>query len=158
MGYLTCKSEYRPAPIYDNGACLFPDIEKKINEYIEMVNNGKEYRFIEERAERFPASLFKVEGQDGKCKRTNYYEILSDLRINKTLANEVKAIKDKIGFNGVYESIIRVVAESKDIIPIEYRRFYIVITCVRYLHMIERKSIVESYKITKRRLNNEVRQ
>jgi hypothetical protein len=156
-GYLTYKTGYRPAPIYDNGASLFPDISLKIDEYIQCVNNGTEYRFIEQRSEKFPASLFQIESPDGKTRRTNYNEILSDLRINKTLAYEVKTLKEKAGFNQIYEDIIRCVADVKEVIPKEYRRFYIVITCTRYLHLIERKSIKESYKQTIRRLNNEVR-
>jgi hypothetical protein len=156
-GYLTYKTGYQPAPIYDNGASLFPDLYKRINEYIQCVNFGNEYRFIDERSEKFPASLFQIETADGRTKRTNYNEILSDLRINKTLAHEVRLLKEKVGFNQIYENIIRCVAEVKDIIPPEYRRFYVVIVCTRYLHLIERKSIKESYKQTIRRLNNEVR-
>lgn len=156
-GYLTYRNDYRPAPIYDSGASLFPDIQNRINEYINAVNNNKEFTFISDRSEKFPASLFQMVRPDGTNKRTNYYEILSDLRINKTLANEVKELKTKVGFNQIYENIFRVVYDIKDMVPVEYRRFYIIIVCTRYLHMIERKTIKESYMQSVRRLNNEAR-
>ena len=157
-GYLMCKDGYRPSPIYDNGASLFPDIEKRVNEYIIALETNKEYKFIEDKSEKFPASLFQMERADGSIKRTNYYEILSDLRINRILAHEVKKLREKVGFNQIYEAIFRSVSDVRDIIPQPYRRFYIIITCTRYLHMIERKSIKESYKIAVGRLNNECRQ
>lgn len=156
-GYLACKDGYVPAPIYDNGASLFPDLETKIREYQKAIDDNKEYIFIEQRAEKFPASLFQKERDNGEVKRTNYYEMLSDLRWNKTLAREVKAIREKVGFNQVYESIFRAVTEIKDILPYEYKRFYILIVCTRYLHMIERKSIKQSYIQSFRRLSDEVR-
>lgn len=157
-GYLDYKTGYKPAPIYDNGGSLFPGIESRMAEYIALLKQGKEYKFIAERSERFPASLFQMERADGQNRRTNYYEILSDLRINKVLAAEVRNIREKVGFNRVYEAAIRAVASVKGIIPWEYRRFYVLIICTRYLHMVERKSIKESYLISVRRLNDEVRQ
>lgn len=156
-GYLKCKNEYLPAPLYDNGASLFPDFDIKAQEYKQSLLNGKEYVFIEQRVEKFPASLFQMKRNDGNLKRTNYYEILSDLRVNKILAQEVKYIRDKIGFNQIYETIFRVVYSIKDFLPEYYARFYIIIVCVRYLHMIERNSIKTSYQIAVRRVNNESR-
>lgn len=157
-GYLACKDGYVPAPIYDNGASLFPDLSTRIDEYIKAISENKEYVFIEQRAEKFPASLFQKERANGEIKRTNYYEMLSDLRWNKTLAREVRAIREKVGFNQIYESIFRAVLEVKDIIPYPYRRFYILIVCTRYLHLIERKNIKQSYVQALRRLSNESRQ
>jgi hypothetical protein len=157
-GYLVYRSVYKPAPIYDNGASLFPDIAIKINEYAYCINTGKEFNFIAERSEKFPASLFQMERADGKIRRTNYYEILSDLRINKILASEVKSLREKVGFNQIYETTLRIMISVKMIVPKEYRRFYILIICTRYLHMIERKTIKESYVRAVRRLNNESRE
>lgn len=152
-GYITDGKSYRPAPLYDNGACLFPDVEKCISEF------GKnKFKFISERSERFPASLFMVDDPlTGKTKRTNYYEILGDLRINKTLAFEVKNLRTKKGFSQIYESIIRVVMDSKDFIPYEYRAFYLYIVCVRYLHMIERVPIKKAFSLTEKRVNQDAR-
>lgn len=156
-GYMQNENKFRPAPLYDNGASLFPDVETRMHEYVEHIKNNTEYRFIYERSEKFPASLFQVEYDNGKCKRTNYYEILSDLRISPILAKEVKILRNKKGFTQVYEAITRSVLSANNIIPYEYKRFYILITCTRYLHLIERKSIKESYLIAYRRLMNETR-
>lgn len=156
-GYLIYKSKYTAAPIYDNGGSLFPDISVRINEYKTYVNSGKEFKFIAERSEKFPASLFQI-SRNGKLKRTNYHEMLSDLRVNKILAREVKSLREKVEFNQIYEITIRILIDAKDYIPLEYRRFYLMIICTRYLHMIERKTIKDSYVITLKRLNNEVRQ
>lgn len=156
-GYLTSKKGYTPAPIYDNGGSLFPNIDKNIQKFkIDMENNNC-YSFIAERSEKFPASFFQRERGNGEIKRTNYYEILSDLRINKTLTREVKALRQKVGFNQIYENIFRITCEVRNIIPYEYRIFYILIVCTRYLHMIEREPIKKSYMKSYRRLCNEVR-
>lgn len=152
-GYLTYEQGYVPAPIYDNGSSLFPDVEVKIAEYEYLCRCGNEFKFIEERAETFPASLFRIEKEDGSTRRTNYNEILGDLRVNKVLASQVKEIKEKVGFEGVFNAICKATEDVKDIVPYWYRRFYIVITCTRYLHLVERKSIRASYDITVRRLS-----
>ena len=151
-GYLITPKGYIPAPIYDNGASLFPDVEFKIEQYIRLCKYNNEYRFIEERAEKFPASLFRIVKENGDTRRTNYNEILSDLRINKTLASQVKQLKEKVGFEGVYNAILKATEDAKDIIPYNYRRFYVIITCTRYLHLIERKDIKTSYNIVIRRM------
>ena len=156
-GFLSKQNHYFPAPLYDNGGSLFPDLELKIHEYADYLNNSNEYKFISERAEKFPASLFQIEtNRNGQStRRTNYNEILSDLRINKTLAHEVKSIRNNIGFNGIYERALIILQDIRNIIPYEYRRFYLLIICVRYLHLIERKSIKDSYRSTMERLNHE---
>ena len=158
-GYLVRKrGGYVPAPIYDNGGSLFPDLSNRIDEYMKAISENREYTFIEQRSEKFPASLFQKERANGEIKRTNYYEMLSDLRWNKTLAREVKSIREKVGFNQIYESILRVISDVKDIVPYPYKRFYILIVCTRYLHLIERKTIKQSYIQSFRRLSNETRQ
>lgn len=156
-GYLKEKPSYRPAPIYDNGASLFPDVERNIDRYKMLVQQNKEFEFIAERSEKFPASVFQMERADGKIKKTNYYEILSDLRVNKILAQEVRYFREKIGFSRIYEAIFRSVYSADTIIPYYYKRFYIMVTCVRYLHMIERKDLKTAYKITKQKFDSDVR-
>lgn len=151
-GYLVYNNNYKVAPIYDNGGSLFPGVEEKLHEY----TNKSEYTFIYERSEKFPASLFKMVREDGKAYRTNYNEILGDLRVNKTLARKVREIKEKVGFEQIYRNITRVVRDTGDImdkLDTKYKRFYIVITCVRYLHLVERRPIKQSYMMTIKRIN-----
>lgn len=144
-GYLTDGKQCWPAPIYDNGGSLFPDVSQHINKF-----SDNEYMFLAQRAERYPASIFQMKRTDGLTKKTNYHEMLGDLRVNKTLGKLVKQLKTNVGFQGIFNRIVTIVTELNMIIPIEYRRFYIMITCIRYLHSIERKSIEESYIITRR--------
>lgn len=141
-GYLVTKQGHKPAPIYDNGGSLFPDVERVIDQYI---SNDKQ--FLMDRSERFPASLFRIDKGNGETRRTNYNEILSDLRVNKILAQEVKSLKEKIGYKGVKLKIYKIVSEVHNIIPEVYSMFYVDIICMRYLHLIERYSLEESYQI-----------
>lgn len=68
---------------------------------------------------------------------------------NKILKEEVLNIINNHGFSKIFYNIYSVVQEVADIIPAPHRRFYIAITCVRYLHIIERKSIEDAYSIVK---------
>ena len=49
-GYLVIKGNgadnYVPAPLYDNGASLFPDVSKLIDKYARVINTDLEYVFI----------------------------------------------------------------------------------------------------------------
>lgn len=56
-GYLYKGNEFRPAPIYDNGGCLFPGVSRVIYKFLE-----NEFLFLSERTERFPASLLRKKG------------------------------------------------------------------------------------------------
>lgn len=150
-GYvINSKNEYSISPIYDNGGSLFPDVSQNIQQYTYQ-NAELEYKFIEQRSEKYPASLFQIETttvQGVKLRRTNYNKILADLRINKILATEVRSIRENIGLKGVYNAIMHVVT-STNLIEQPYARFYVMIVCVRYMHLIERKSVKTSYNIMK---------
>ena len=141
-GYLTSPKGYLPAPIYDNGGSLFPDLSIKIHEYTPQ----NEIKFLSERAEKFPASLFRMERQDGSVKRTNYYEMLGYLDFNPILKQEVHNLRVNIGYNGVKQIALKVLSEAGDLIPSNYRRFYLRIIELRYLHIIERKTLQQSLK------------
>ena len=145
-GYLSYQGRSIPAPIYDNGGCLFPDVYRVIDQF----TPSNEKNFLFKRSEYFPASLFMITNKEGKVVRSNYYEMLSDLRVNRILAQEVKSIRNNIGYKGIYNIIQEVVNSTHGIIPPIYGRFYIGIVCMRYLHMIERKTLEDSYKILKR--------
>lgn len=148
------RNVYTIAPIYDNGGSLFPNVSQNINQY-NYQNATIEYTFLEQRSEKYPASLFQIETTTAtgtKVRRTNYNEILSDLRVNKILAEETRKLKETCGFEGVFKRIVAVV-NSTDLIARQYARFYVMIVCVRYLHLIERKSVKRSYDIVKGYIN-----
>lgn len=70
-GFIKSHNKYRLAPVFDNGACLFPqmcdeDIMKKI------IASKEE---TEKRVLQFPTSQIKLNGQ-----KSSYYEVISSLR------------------------------------------------------------------------------
>mgnify|MGYP001046233247 CR=1 FL=1 len=75
-GYLSNGINYSFAPLYDNGGCLFPDVNKQINNF--LVDKKS---FLESRIFTFPASLFqlrRVIRNKESDYRTNYYEMFSE--------------------------------------------------------------------------------
>lgn len=137
-GYLVDKDIYKPAPIYDNGWSLFPDVKAVIHKY-----KNDRIKFIKERSEYFPASLLKTESKDG-AKRTNYFDIIPYLA--KTYNefsveyNKLLNVKDEI----IYSAIVNAVCE--EVIPKEIRSFYIDVVMVRFLHIIKRLTLDDAIK------------
>ena len=148
-GYLSKGSEYKFAPIYDNGACLFPDINLKIAEYV----NEDRKNFLWDRIEKFPASLFKIKRSD-RAYRTNYYEMFSDLRFNRIFAKLVKNLKSNLSYFDVFNNISSVVfnIESLDVV---YKRFFIEIVTLRYMCIILRMNYDKAYNIVENLLCRE---
>lgn len=137
-GYIRGKSGYRIAPIYDNGSSLYPDVSKKLDLY---KSNRK--KFLEERSEKFPASLLCIYDDNLKRnRRTNYYEMVGILdNIEKNLVyNHIKSI----GIENIY-NIIKKCCSHK-LIPKDLSNFYIDIVCIRYMHIILRMSFEDSYR------------
>lgn len=140
-GYVKLFGRVYPAPIYDNGGSLFPDVSKVIDKF--SIN---EYKFLEERCEKFPASLFCREREDGTRKRTNYYEVLSECSFDKRLLSKMNYYQHVLNLEDIYKNIQDVVNSLGNLIPNNYKRFYIMIVCMRYCHIICRESIEESYR------------
>lgn len=140
-GYLSDGSNYKIAPIYDNGACLFPDINLKINEYI--FSDKKD--FLWDRIEKFPASLFKVQRKD-RSYRTNYYEMFSDLRVNKTFSELVKGVRTNLSYTMVFNLMYNIVFPIGSL-NIAYKRFFIEIVTLRYMCIVLRMDFNSSYNI-----------
>lgn len=129
-GYLSGKDGYRFAPIYDNGACLFPDVNVRIDDYVR-----NRYQFLVERAEKFPASLLMVYSEEEhRYKRTNYYEVLGTFKYP-----EMRQVLSE--FRSIPESRVRsaiVSAVSSNLIAPIYKKFFVDIVMLRYLHIVQR--------------------
>lgn len=147
-GYITRPTGYIPAPVYDNGGSLFPDLYKVIDKF----NSSNEFNFLEERMEKFPASLFRIRYDSNTIKRTNYYEVLGDLRRNKEMARKVKVLREKISVNYIAKSIYSICYGVRFIVPYRYLYFYCMIVVCRYLHIICRLSTEKSYNTAKKLL------
>lgn len=107
----------------------------------DFINNEKE--FLEIRTEKFPASLLmRYNRKEGRVMRTNYKEVLSDVRFNKILAYERKQLIEKIGLTGVVNAIFD--ATNIDIDK-SLIRFYRLIVILRYLVIVERYDFDKAY-------------
>lgn len=144
-GYLNYNGTYKFAPLYDNGAGLFPDVLKVFNQYL---NTSTRKQFLFDRVYTFPASLFKIKKSD-RAYRTNYNEMFSDLRINKIFASEVRIFRskfDKYTFFNLCKKIIIPINIDNNI-----KKFWLEILYLRYSCIVLRLdfdkefSIVEEY-------------
>lgn len=142
-GYLDNKGSYSFATLYDNGGCLFPDVYRVINDF-----NANKKDFLKIRVFEFPASLFqmrrKINGKVGDY-RTNYYEMFSDLRINKIFAEEVKYFKSRFSYIDIFNIICRIVRPMN--LRYDYELFYIMIVMLRYMCIILRMDYNKAYNI-----------
>lgn len=150
-GYLMHNNECMPAPLFDNGASLFPDLGKRIGDYKNSIACGTERQFIAERSEKFPAQQFQMKRIDGTIKKTNFYETFSNIDKYDILKRETDNIKNQIGFDKLFNIAYNLVVTTSEI-PQIYKRFYVIIVCVRYLHIIERMDIDKAYDITMSKL------
>ena len=136
-GYLVHKNGYIMAPIYDNGSCLFPDVNKQIGQY--SVGN---IEFFRERAEKYPASLL-MEFRNGRNMRTNYYEYIGRQDKSSEFESAYRQMIN-IGEQRVFNAILK--ATNNILIPLNLRNFYIDIVMYRYMHIIEILSIEECHR------------
>ena len=150
-GYLAENGNYRVAPIYDNGSSLFPNVDRTIQEYLES-STRKQFMF--DRIFKFPASLFMIEKPD-RCYRTNYYEMFSDLRINKVFANRVKYFKNNISLS-LLSSKCKVILDCSDLqnLPYYLKRFYMEIIVLRYACIVCRIDFDKIYNKIEEVLGN----
>lgn len=139
-GYLKTASGYKFAPLYDNGAGLYPSVNKVIGQYV-SVDTRKQ--FVYDRTYIFPASLFKIR-KSGRSYRSNYAEMFADLRINRVFAGQVEVFKSSISYERVFATMENVCKT----LPLqwEYRRFYIEIVTLRYMCIVLRLDFEKSYK------------
>ena len=90
-GFIKKNNEYRISPVFDNGSCLFPQLNT--DEKIQAVLNSQEE--IDKRIYQFPTSQVKYND-----KKSSYYDIISSLKFeqcNRALARITNRVNlDKI--------------------------------------------------------------
>lgn len=138
-GYLSNGKIYKFAPLYDNGAGLFPGINKVIAQYIN-INTRKQFMY--ERVYTFPASLFKIKRPD-RSYRSNYAEMFKDLRINKIFARQVNAIKTRVSYQSLFAKMFDICRNTG--LSWEYCRFFIEIATLRYACIVLRLDFNKTY-------------
>lgn len=147
-GYLSIENSYKPAPLYDNGACLYPNVNKVIHQYI---NEDTRYRFLYDRVFTFPASLLKIKKPD-RTYRTNYAEMFRDLNINKTFASQTAWIKNNFTYKTIFRIIRDIVSDINSLNEI-YKRFYVEIVTLRYMCIVLQLDFEPSYNTVERMCN-----
>ena len=144
-GYLATETKgYRAAPVYDNGASLFPQVLRHFDEYIK----GDSKAFILERSSEFPASkLMEYDSAEHRNKKTNYFRyIQNNLNNSDSFFDGLRFTIQKLRSMGILriaEITRSCVTDSR--IPLDLQHFYFEIICVRYLHIVHGISPEEAY-------------
>lgn len=125
-GFIKKDNKYRMAPVFDNGSCLFPQLNT--DKKIEMVLNSQEE--IESRIYKFPTSQIKYNG-----KKSSYYDVISSLQYDQC-NNALKRIVRRVSFDKIDKLI-----NDIDIISDIHKEFYKTILRERY-----EKILYSSYK------------
>jgi len=90
-GFLKRNNQYRMAPVYDNGSCMYPRLNT--DKQLKIIMGSKEE--IDNRIFRFPTSQVKIDGR-----KSSYYEVIHSLKYrecNEALLRIVKRMDlDKI--------------------------------------------------------------
>ena len=90
-GFLKRNNQYRMAPVYDNGSCMYPRLNT--DKQLKIIMGSKEE--IDNRIFQFPTSQVKIDGR-----KSSYYEVIHSLKYrecNEALLRIVKRMNlDKI--------------------------------------------------------------
>lgn len=114
-GFIKDNSKTFMAPIFDNGASLFPDVD---------LTNCYTYDFVKMRVYTLPGSQLKMwkPGVEDRPMRTNYYEIIRDY--HDVFSDELDSLRQLDIDNLIEQSIIYV--------PEEYAAWFKTIIKFRY--------------------------
>lgn len=116
-GFIKKDNRYRLAPIFDNGSCLFPQLNT--DEKLEEVLASQEE--IDRRIYTFPTSQIKLDG-----KKSSYYEVISSLRFDECNKALIRIV-ERMDISRIYDLIDSVVGISEI-----RKRFYKTILWERY--------------------------
>lgn len=132
-GYIVKDGVYSNAPIYDNGGCLFPDMDRTVKNY-----SKDRKKFLMERSDYFPASLLRL-----NSKRSNYYEAIQYLYESDSLFKEEYSRFYVTDFSYVVSCAKKSVTHS--LIGKTYQEILLGIILMRWLHMINRVDLETCY-------------
>lgn len=130
----------RLAPMYDNGACLFPDVFPRLHEYC-----ANPYKFLYDRTYVFPASLLLLySSTEHRYKRTNYGEILKNRDKFSGLRSACNRVISSKGKQGVFNAICKATMGIPNSI---LRDFWVSVAFMRYSCLVERNDFETSYRL-----------
>ena len=130
-GFIKENNQYRLAPVFDNGSCLFPNLIDE-NEMEEIIVSEEE---TDKRVFKFPTSQVRLNG-----KKSSYFDVINSLQFDE--CNEaLRYVISKLDMNKVEELI-----DETPLISDCQKRFYKHILNARY-----NKILVHSFeKLVKR--------
>lgn len=91
-GFLKCNNQYRLAPVFDNGSCLYPQLIDE-DDMKAIINSEDE---TDKRIYKFPTSQIKLNG-----KKSSYYDVIHSLEFPEC-NDALKAIVSRINMNVIY--------------------------------------------------------
>ena len=124
-GYLKTKDGYLAAPVYDNGASLYPGVYK-------VIDNFPSDDILIDRTLTVPASLFRVRKPD-RTYRSNYLEIMQSHDFK-----DLDLAKSRIACTTTWKDLYNYVKCLTKDLPVEYnvKRFWVCIVVCRFRTMI----------------------
>src|SRR5574344_63516 len=91
-GFLKCNNQYRLAPVFDNGSCLYPQLIDE-GDMKAIINSEDE---TDKRIYKFPTSQIKLNGE-----KSSYYDVIHSLEFPECNA-ALKAIVSRINMDVIY--------------------------------------------------------
>lgn len=124
-GYLKTKDGYKTAPVYDNGASLYPGVYKVISQF-------PSDDFLRDRVLTVPASLLKIRKPD-RLYRSNYLNIMQSHTFP-----ELDSVKNKIAITTTWSDLYTHVMQPTEDLPVDadIKRFWVCIVVCRFRAMI----------------------
>lgn len=121
-GFLKKDNQYSLAPVFDNGSCLFPNLNDE-DEMLKIINDEEQ---IDLRVYKFPTSQIKLNNN-----KSSYFEVISSLQfeeINKALIK----IYPMINLEKIFDLI-----DDIDVISDIHKTFYKTMVKNRYEKIIK---------------------
>lgn len=121
-GFLKKDNQYSLAPVFDNGSCLFPNLNDE-DEMLKIINDEEQ---IDLRVYKFPTSQIKLNNN-----KSSYFEVISSLQfeeINKALIK----IYPMINLEKIFDLI-----DDIDVISDIHKTFYKTMIKNRYEKIIK---------------------
>lgn len=112
-GFLKRNNQYRTAPVYDNGSCMYPRLNSD-KRLLQVLSSEEE---IKKRIYDFPTSQVKLHGR-----KSSYYEVISSLQYEECNRALVRIV-EKMDLEKIF-SMIYGIEEISEIRKTFYRTMY----------------------------------
>lgn len=142
-GYLTSPAGYKLAPIYDNGASLFPDVYRN---WDALLNNP--YEFYRYRTIRLPGAVFRKVAPDGHFGHSSYKDTISQAAELYGMAPAYKKFVEGKSSQMMYDIMHKLVSDIPLVWPL--KQFFCNIVYLRYSYLFDNTEFDVAYETLKR--------